>query len=183
MPSKKILTSLALICGLVLFGCTTTPTATPTPYKAAKSKDDYGYSSKKLSDNEYRVLFKATDRTPADMIQQYSLQRAAELAKQNNYGWVSIIKTDIEKKPTLARVVTTSKEKPEPFSNDQPCTMSGCNEMGQAAPGQNVTKIKQTQINDVYYSILVKMGITPEAAGKQALSVDKILAGNVDEAK
>lgn len=183
MPSTKILTSIVLISGLVLFGCTTTPTATPTPYKAAKSKDNYGYSSNRLSDTEYRVMFKATDKTPADMIQQFSLQRAAEIAKQNNYSWLSIIKTDIEKKPIMARIVTVSKDKPEPFSNDQQCTMSGCAEVGQAASDQNATEIKQTQINDVYYSILVKMGNTPEAAGIHALSVDKILAGNADEAK
>jgi len=182
MQSTKLLTSAALVFTLVLGACSTTPSATPTPYKAAKSKESYGYSSVQLSDNEYRVLFKATDRTPADIIQQYSLQRAAEIAKQNNYSWLTIIKTDVEKKPTIARTITPAK-KPEPFSSDKQCTMSGCNEIAEPMSKPKPKNIKQTQINDVYVSILVKMGNSQESLGKHAMSVNKILAGDIDEAK
>lgn len=88
----------ALACSLFVTACTTTPVASPTPYKSAVTKEGYGYSSVQLTDNEYRVLFKATDRTPADIIQQFALRRAAELANKHNYEWLAVIKTDVDKK-------------------------------------------------------------------------------------
>ncbi|CAD5270599.1 conserved exported hypothetical protein [Alteromonas sp. 38] len=173
----------ALACSLFVTACTTTPVASPTPYKSAVTKEGYGYSSVQLTDNEYRVLFKATDRTPADVIQQYALRRAAELANKHNYEWLTIVKTDVDKKPVMARAVTHSTDEPQPFATNQQCTMSGCTEVAQPAPGQGQNTVTQTQINDVYFSILVRMSNTQGSLGKNAMSVTEILADQVDNVK
>jgi len=182
MHSKTTFTCAVLFCGLLISACTTTPIASPTPYKQARANDGYGYSSVQLTNSEYRVLFKATDRTPADIVQQYALRRAAEIAKQNNYAWLAIVKTHVDKKPVTARAMSVNTDTVEPFSANQQCTMSGCSEVAQPMPSQGQAKIETLQINDVYFSILVRMGPTLTGLGKNALSVDKILANRADEA-
>ena len=47
--------------GLTLSGCSTTPVAAPTPYKSASTKAGYGYSSEKIQENEYKILFSAKE--------------------------------------------------------------------------------------------------------------------------
>ncbi|WP_282146280.1 CC0125/CC1285 family lipoprotein [Alteromonas stellipolaris] len=181
LPTKMKIAALA--CSLFVTACTTNPIASPTPYKSAVTKEGYGYSSVQLTDNEYRVLFKATDRTPADVIQQFALRRAAELAKKHNYEWLAIVKTDVDKKAVMARAVTHNTDEPQPFATNQQCTMSGCTEVAQPVPGQGQNTVTQTQINDVYFSILVRMSNTQGSLGKNVMSVEEILANQADNAK
>lgn len=173
---KRITTSALLSSVLLLAACSTTPTAAPTKYRSASSESAYGYSSEKVSDSEYKVLFKATDKTPEDDVQQYVLRRAAEIAEENGFQYLAITKTDIEKKPTLARSVNTETEKPVPFQTQRQCTMSGCSEVAQpmAGTGQNV--VEKTRINNVYYSITVKAANTSDALNGNAISVQEILS-------
>lgn len=175
--SLLLLTSTALLCA-----CTTTPVAAPTTYKAATTKGTYGYSNVKLSDNEYRVLFKATDKTSADIVQQYALRRAAELAHSNQFSWIEVVKTDVDKKRITARAISTDNKKPAPFSQDRLCTMSGCSEVAQPMPVETQNQVTETQMNDIYFSIVVRMGNSQEGLGKQAISVEKILNDKADDA-
>ena len=180
-PCAKLLTKwikatcLVSVTSLILSACSSTPVAAPTNYKAAV-KDGYGYSSKKLDTNRYQVLFKATDKTPADTIQQYAVYHAAEIASNNNFTFLEIEKTDVERKAVMAREVVVSNDKPPTFKTDQQCTMSGCEEVAQpmAVPASN--DIVKTQINDIYLTITVKMAKEKVALGKNALSVTEILS-------
>ena len=83
--SRLTLACVGVAFSLAIVGCSSTPVAAPTPYKSASSKAAYGYSSEKISENEYKVLFKATDKTPADKVQQYALYRAAEIAQNQGF--------------------------------------------------------------------------------------------------
>lgn len=157
-----------------LSGCASAPIAAPTPYKAATVKSSYGYSSKKVSESDYVVLFKATDKTPADLVQQYALHRAAEIAEKQNFSHLEIVKTNVEKKPQLAREVVASNEPPQAFQNTQ-CTMSGCEEVAQPMAGATSNDIVKTQINDVYYTITVKMANSAARLGKKAFSARSVL--------
>ena len=47
--------------------------------------------AKKISENEYKVLFKATDKTPADKVQQYALYRAAEIAQNQGFTYLAML--------------------------------------------------------------------------------------------
>lgn len=168
-------TYLAFVAILLLSACSSTPVATPTKYKAA-SKDGYGYSSKKLDTDRYQVLFKATDKTPADAIQQFAVYHAAEIASSTNFNFLAIEKTDVDRKAVLAREVIISNEKPPTFKTDRQCTMSGCEEVAQpmAVPASN--DIVKTQIHDIYLTITVKMAKEKVVLGKNALSVAEILS-------
>ena len=104
------------------------------------------------------------------------LRRAAEIAEEKGFQYLAITKTDIEKKPTLARSVNIEPEKPVPFQTQRQCTMSGCSEVAQpmAGTGQNV--VEKTRINNVYYTIIVKAANYSGALNGNAISVQEILS-------
>jgi len=171
---KSIAKSASMAAVLALSACSSTPVAVPTPYKASVTKEGYGYSSVQLSDNEYRVLFKATDETPADKVQEYALQRAGQIAMKQGYQYLAIVKTNVDKRPIEARRVITEPSSPATFTQDQQCTMSGCSQVAQptAAEGQN--SVQSTMINDIYYSIVVRMANAKEGLGKNVMAVSDI---------
>lgn len=171
---KAIAKPASMAAVLALTACSTTPVAVPTPYKAAVTKEGYGYSSVQLSDNEYRVLFKATDETPADKVQEYALQRAGQIAMKQGYQYLAIVKTNVDKRPIEARRFITEPSSPATFTQDQQCTMSGCSQVAQptAAEGQN--SVQSTMINDIYYSIVVRMANAKEGLGKNVMAVGDI---------
>ncbi|OFC70903.1 CC0125/CC1285 family lipoprotein [Alteromonas confluentis] len=177
---KKGMCYVVLGAGLLAAtACSSVSSLTPTPYQAAKSDKQYGYSSTQLSDNEYRIMFRATEVTDASLVQEYSLYRAAEIAKKNDFQYLTIVKTDIERKNTVAKRIV--KETPEisqnPILTDPQCTMSGCNEVGQTMPNQSGELRVQTEnTEDVYYSILVRMAESQTALGSKSFEVAKLLA-------
>tara|TARA_A200000113_G_scaffold113578_1_gene102012 strand:- start:1767 stop:2345 length:579 start_codon:yes stop_codon:yes gene_type:complete len=176
---KKSQITLALIgatFALALTGCSSSPIAAPTPYKSASSKAAYGYSSEKLSDNEIKVLFKATDKTPADLVQQYALYRAAEIAKSQGFSHLAIVKTSVDKKPVMAREIMANNEQPVAFQTDKQCTMSGCDEVAQPMAVPSTNDVVKTQINDIYFTIDVKISNDLNALGKNAFTVEEVLS-------
>lgn len=174
--SRILLTSVGAALSLAIVGCSSTPVAAPTPYKSAKSKAAYGYSSEKISANQYQVLFKATDKTPADKVQQYALYRAAEVAQEQEFTYLEVVKTNIDKKPVIAREITAGKEKPAVFQTDRQCTMSGCDEVAQPMAVPSTNDVVTTQINDIYFTIDVKMANDKTRLGKKVFTVSEILS-------
>ena len=174
--SRKMLAGIGIAFSLVIVCCSSTPVAAPTPYKSANTKAGYGYSSEKLSGSEYKVLFKATDKTPADKVQQYALHRAAQIAQKQGYSYLSIVKTNVDKKPVLAREIVANNEKPAAFQIDRQCTMSGCEEVAQPMSVPNSSDVVKTQINDIYFTIVVKMANDMASLGKNAFTVEEVLA-------
>ncbi|AXT40016.1 hypothetical protein D1814_15670 [Alteromonas sp. BL110] len=174
--SRILLTSVGAALSFAIVGCSSTPVAAPTPYKSAKSKAAYGYSSEKISANQYQVLFKATDKTPADKVQQYALYRAAEVAQEQEFTYLEVVKTNIDKKPVIAREITAGKEKPAVFQTDRQCTMSGCDEVAQPMAVPSTNDVVTTQINDIYFTIDVKMANDKTRLGKKVFTVSEILS-------
>lgn len=179
-PAHLILGT-GVILSALLAGCSSVPVASPTPYKSANSERSYGYSSEKLSDSEYRILFKASDRTPADKVQQYALRRAAEIARQNNFGYVAVTKTNITKKRVLAREVLMSNDEPLIFPSDKQCTMSGCSDVAQPSTLPNPSDIEKTAMKDIYFSIVTSMSNDEQSLGANAFSVSELLSVPLDE--
>lgn len=174
--SRLLVASISAVLSLAIVGCSSTPVAAPTPYKSAGSKAAYGYSSEKVSGNEFKVLFKATDKTPADKVQQFALYRAAEIAQKQGFTYLAIVKTNIDKKPVIAREIMASKEKPVPFQTDRQCTMSGCDEVAQPMAVPSSNDVVKTQINDIYFTIDVKMANDKASLGKNAFTVIEVLS-------
>ncbi|MCW8090286.1 CC0125/CC1285 family lipoprotein [Alteromonas sp. ASW11-130] len=158
--------------------CTAVPSAVPTPYKAAVTPDGYGYSSSQLSNNEYRIKFKATEKTSADIVQEYALRRAAELARQYNYDWVTIVKTDVEKKQGHGKTVVRSKQNNNiKVFQDQQCTMSGCEEVAQPfVESEDDIEVRNVPMSNIHYSMIVRMSQTKP--GSKAFNVHELLNPN-----
>jgi len=173
--NRMILAGISAALSLAFAGCSSTPVAAPTPYKAAATKTSYGYSSKKTSDSEYTVLFKATDKTPADRVQQFALHRAAEIAKKEGFAYLAVVKTNVDKKPVVAREVMANNEEQVAFQIDKQCTMSGCDEVAQPMAVPSSNDIVKTQMNNIYFSINVKMANDMASLGKNAFTVEEVL--------
>ena len=174
--SRNLMACVGTVLSLAMVGCSSTPVATPTPYKSASTKAAYGYSSEKISESEYKVLFKATDKTPADKVQQYALYRAAEIAQKQGFNYLAIVKTNVDKKPILAREVVAKNDEPVAFQTDRQCTMSGCDEVAQPMAVPSSNDVVKTQINDIYFTIDVKMANDKASLGKNAFTVLEVLS-------
>jgi hypothetical protein len=74
----------------VLAGC-----GQPTPYQPATS--GYGYSEQQIEDNRYRVSFAGNDLTPAEVVQNYLLYRAAELTLDNGYDYFTVVDRNLDR--------------------------------------------------------------------------------------
>lgn len=168
--------SILFACCLTLSACSSLPDAAPTPYKAAKSASEYGFSSVQLAEGQYRVMFKATQATDAASVQEYTLYRAAEIAKAQGYSWLTITKTDVDRKTTLGKSAVkaeASKQAVSPILTDQQCTMSGCSQVGQPFPASATgMTVETSMMRDVYYSVVVRMSQHEEDA---SFSVAEIL--------
>lgn len=174
--SRNLMACVGTVLSLAMVGCSSTPVATPTPYKSASTKAAYGYSSEKISESEYKILFKATDKTPADKVQQYALYRAAEIAQKQGFNYLAIVKTNVDKKPILAREVVAKNDEPVAFQTDRQCTMSGCDEVAQPMAVPSSNDVVKTQINDIYFTIDVKMANDKASLGKNAFTVTEVLS-------
>ncbi|MBD3584202.1 hypothetical protein HHX48_00450 [Salinimonas sp. HHU 13199] len=161
-----------------LGACSSFSSSGPTAYKSAKSADAYGYSSVQLDDAQYRVMFKAAEDTPADLVQEYTLYRAAEIADEQGYSWVAIVKTDIERKANISqRIVRDKKNTLPPVLKEEQCTMSGCNDVAQPFEvSDSDLRTKKTKTQDVYYSVVARMGNSQVSTGDNAFEVEKVLA-------
>ncbi len=180
--SRTVFTGMAASALLFLSACSSTSTLAPTPYQAAKTAKSYGFSSTQLSENEYRVMFKASEATPADLVQQYTVLRGAEIAQDQGYNWLAVVKTDIERKASVSKkVIRKEGENGSVFPPEQQCTMSGCQEVARpfyGADGQ--IEVEEVPSKDVYYSVIIRMANSQQAIGNNALSVEQVLSERPD---
>ena len=174
---SSLLCAAAFSC--FLSACSSVPDAAPTPYQAASGGKGYGFSPVQLSDTEYRVMFRATEATDAAMVQEYTLYRAAEIAQKNNYDWLTLVKTDVERKNTLGKRIVkadNAKQVQPAVMQEEQCTMSGCNEVAQPFPGQSGMTTEQEVMQDVYYSIVVRFSTVSPQDMKRSFEVTDLLA-------
>lgn len=79
---------------LLLGACAT---AVGTAYGPAGSKG-YGYSETRIEADRYRITFAGDGATPAAVVEDYALLRAAELAVDNGYDWFRVIGRSIDER-------------------------------------------------------------------------------------
>ncbi|MEZ5897054.1 MAG: hypothetical protein R3C51_11715 [Parvularculaceae bacterium] len=65
-------------------------TAVGTAYGPADSKG-YGYTQTRIEADRYRVSFAGDGATPPELVEDYALLRAAELAVENGYDWFRVV--------------------------------------------------------------------------------------------
>jgi len=82
-----LITRIVILTALLSLGaCASAPS-----YVAADSADDYGYNSRKISDNRYRVNFNGGRRADLQDTRDFALLRAAELTLAEGYDWFQIV--------------------------------------------------------------------------------------------
>ena len=78
--------TIALVAALAA-GCAT---AVGTAYAPADSKG-YGYADQRIESDRYRVIFAGDGATPPELVEDFAMLRAAELALANGYDWFRVV--------------------------------------------------------------------------------------------
>ena len=65
-------------------------TAVGTAYAPADSKG-YGFTETRIEADRWRVVFAGDGATPPDVVEDFALLRAAELAVENGYDWFRVV--------------------------------------------------------------------------------------------
>lgn len=81
------------VCAVALAACAT---AVGTAYAPADGKG-YGYSDTRIEADRYRITFSGDGATPQDVVEDYALLRAADIAISNGYDWFRVISRDVSR--------------------------------------------------------------------------------------
>jgi len=73
-----------------VFALTACATAVGTAYAPADSKG-FGYTEQRIEADRYRITFAGDGATPQDVVADYAMLRAAELALANGYDWFRVV--------------------------------------------------------------------------------------------
>lgn len=71
-------------------------TAVGTPYQAADAKG-FGYTEQKIEGDRYRVAFAGDGATPPQLVEDYALLRAAELAAAAGAEWFRVVGRSLDR--------------------------------------------------------------------------------------
>jgi len=92
MRTRNVMRVSAAIALGLLAAC-----ATPTPYKAATSPYDDGYTTQRIESNRFRISFKGNSLTSRQTVDTYMLYRASEVALENGFDYFVIVNKDVDK--------------------------------------------------------------------------------------
>jgi hypothetical protein len=65
-------------------------TAVGTGYQAVGAKQPYGYADQKIEADRYRITFAGDGATPPDVVEDFAMLRAADLAIAGGYDWFRV---------------------------------------------------------------------------------------------
>ena len=83
---------LAVIASLLIVAACVT--AEGTPYAPVDPRG-YGFEEVRIESDRYRVVFRGDGATPPDVVEDYALLRAAELAIDGGYDWFRVAGRDL----------------------------------------------------------------------------------------
>ena len=92
MPTGYLRHTAAALCVLVVAAC-----QVPTPYKAAVSQYDDGYSAQQIESNRFRISFRGNSLTTRQTVDTYMLYRAAEVTLQSGGDYFIVVNKDVDK--------------------------------------------------------------------------------------
>lgn len=70
-------------------------TAVGTDYRAADKKG-FGYADQRVEADRFRVSFSGDGATPPELVEDFALLRAAELASANGYDWFRVVARTVD---------------------------------------------------------------------------------------
>jgi len=153
--SSKLTTSAALLvtfCSLLSAGCATVQS---TPFVAAEAYGELGFIDKKLSDDQYQIIFSGNAKTDSVTAKDYALLHAANLTMAKGFVWFEIIQsdTDVETKE-VKTVVPDMTANPTATSS---CGVLGCT-ITNASNYQGGTIISERVADKISATLVIKMG-------------------------
>ena len=158
---------LAVITTCMLTGCAGT-NLPATPYQSANKVGAEGYSSHRLSEGKYKIMYKGNSATSKDLLAEYSQRRAEEIAASKQYTWYRVVASESVDLTTLEnqQVITAAPATPTvdgaitgeinttQLPANQQCTASGCETINNPKPLSGETGDDDYR----YYSMTVEMG-------------------------
>lgn len=85
----KYLFALAAACSLAACAA-----VGPATYGAADGKG-FGYEDTRIEADRYRITYRGSGGMPPEVVEDYALRRAGELALQNGYDWFRVVGRDV----------------------------------------------------------------------------------------
>jgi len=85
---------LSISISLLLGGC-----SSRTPYQPveASKNNDHGYEEARLAEDLYKVSFKGNDNTKKSTVEALMVQRAAEIAKRNEFPFFRFVQRETDR--------------------------------------------------------------------------------------
>ncbi|GAC13010.1 CC0125/CC1285 family lipoprotein [Aliiglaciecola lipolytica] len=122
---------------------------------AAESYGDLGFSEKKLSDDQYQIIFSGNAKTDTTTVKDYALLHAANLTIEKGYKWFEIIQsnTDVETKE-VKKVVPDTTANPTVTSS---CGVLGCT-ITSASTYQGGAVVSERVADKINATLMIKMG-------------------------
>lgn len=156
MNNLTLLRSLLVVLTMALSACSSQP-----DYRAAKGSG-YGYAEQQISDNHYRVSFKARGHD-SGAAKAYALRRAAELTAAQGYDWFTVIdrQTLTEREAASPNRLGASYQQ----TTVQNCSLLGCRSRTVSQPHYEAG-ISSTSTGQVEAVLEIRMGkgVMPDAA-------------------
>ncbi|MEP4888905.1 MAG: hypothetical protein ABJV04_02665 [Aliiglaciecola sp.] len=153
-PLKLILKTplLIMLSSLIWVGCASIQ---PTTFVAAEGYGELGYSNKKLSDDQYQIIFSGNAKTDSVTAKDYALLHAANLTLSKGFSWFEIIQsdTDVETKE-VNRVIPDVSTNPTTTSS---CGVLGCT-ISTASTYQGGTVVSEQVADKINATLVIKMG-------------------------
>ncbi|NVK54848.1 MAG: hypothetical protein HWE26_04485 [Alteromonadaceae bacterium] len=178
--AKALLVAAFTTC--MLTGCAGSSLVS-TPYQAAPSAGAEGYSSHRLSESKYKIMYKANAATSTEQLSAYAHQRAAEIGRTKGFSWYRVISADMVNLPDMEeqQVMTAAPQaetvdgaatgdiKTTELPKNQQCTVSGCERVTTPKPVGAVSTMNSGPAK--YYTMTIQLG-SHEPRPKQAIMVD-----------
>lgn len=157
----------AVLTTCMLTGCAGTNLAA-TPYQPARGVGEEGYSSHRLAEGKYKIMYKANSATSERVLKQYSQQRAKEIATDRDYTWYRIISSeavdfsDLQQQQVITAApgeqtidgAVTGNVSTTSLPTHQQCTVSGCETVSEPIP----VSASQPETGTQFYTITVQLG-------------------------
>ncbi|GAA0858968.1 CC0125/CC1285 family lipoprotein [Aliiglaciecola litoralis] len=152
ISSPVFKTLLMIMLSIIMTACAT---VAPTPYSQAEDYGKLGYANKKLSNDQYQVIFTGNNNTDVQKAKDYALLHAANLTLEKGFAWFEIIDSDADQETkTVTRVSPTPVVARETTST---CGLLGCT-ISNASTYQGSTTTTQVVADKVVATLLIKMG-------------------------
>lgn len=143
----KIFITLAFVT-LTLIGC-----ASHSGYKPANGKG-YGYSETEISENRYRIDYKAKSRQ-ASKAKNYALLRAAELTQEKGFDWFVVVDRETRVEKTEERI-STSMQTGQTVTKS--CGLLGCTTQTRPSTQYGVGVSSGMGTDEAIASLEIRMG-------------------------